>query len=265
MNISLLLGIVVGMVMGVTGAGGGVLAVPVLVAGMGLSMQQAAPIALVAVAGGAALGAVEGWRRGLVRYRAAFLMVAFGLPLTHAGVVLAQKLPQRELQILFSLVILIVALRTLWHSLPGRQQDARHKLATINPSTGRFGWTWGTGVLFAVIGSLAGFMAGLLGVGGGFVVVPALRRFTDVSMQGAVATSLMVVALLACSSILAMLYHGGNLPHPLTVLFVLATAVGMLAGRWALRRVSEMTVQRGFACFLIAIALNWLIKAFIAA
>jgi uncharacterized membrane protein YfcA len=67
MVISLILGILVGAILGLTGAGGGILAVPALVAGMGLSMQQAAPMALVAVAGSAVLGALEGLRKKLVR------------------------------------------------------------------------------------------------------------------------------------------------------------------------------------------------------
>ena len=60
MEISLILGVLIGLVMGVTGAGGGVLAVPALIAGMGWTMQAAAPVALLAVVGGSALDAIEG-------------------------------------------------------------------------------------------------------------------------------------------------------------------------------------------------------------
>ncbi|MCP6726012.1 TSUP family transporter, partial [Klebsiella pneumoniae] len=68
MPLTLLLGALVGAVLGLTGAGGGILAVPALMASQGWSVQQAAPVALLAVAAGAALGAWEGWRRGEVRY-----------------------------------------------------------------------------------------------------------------------------------------------------------------------------------------------------
>jgi uncharacterized membrane protein YfcA len=74
MLISLILGALVGAVLGLTGAGGGILAVPALVVGFGWTMQQATPVALIAVAGSAAVGAIEGLRRGLVRYKAAVLM-----------------------------------------------------------------------------------------------------------------------------------------------------------------------------------------------
>lgn len=89
MLISLILGSLVGAVLGLTGAGGGILAVPALVVGMGLPMQQATPVALIAVAGSAAIGALEGFRQGLVRYRAALLMAVAGVPLTSLGVKLA--------------------------------------------------------------------------------------------------------------------------------------------------------------------------------
>ena len=110
---SLVLGAIVGAVLGLTGAGGGILAVPALVVGLGWSMQQAAPVALLAVAGGAAIGAAEGCRRHLVRYRAAILMATVGMPFTSWGNRAAQALPQRTLLALFAAVMLLVAGRAL--------------------------------------------------------------------------------------------------------------------------------------------------------
>src|SRR3984885_3085361 len=108
---SLILGALVGAVLGLTGAGGGILAVPALVVGMGRPIQQASPVALIAVAGSAAIGAVEAFRRGLVRYRPALLMALAGVPVTSLGASLAHKLPQRLLIELFAGVMLLVALR----------------------------------------------------------------------------------------------------------------------------------------------------------
>ena len=101
MSITLLLGLLLGAVLGLSGAGGGILAVPALVAGMGWSMQQAAPVALIAVAGSAALGALEGLRRGLVRYKAALLMACVGVPMTSLGVRVASMTSQHTLRVLF--------------------------------------------------------------------------------------------------------------------------------------------------------------------
>ncbi len=266
MEISLFLGVLIGLILGLTGAGGGVLAVPALVAGMGWSMQQAAPVALIAVAGGAALGAIEGLRKGLVRYKAAVFMVLCGLPFTQLGVTVARLLPQKWLLGLFSGVILIVSTRLIWQTMsssPPKSGD--HALAQINPATGRFHWTWTSGLLFAGFGAFTGFMTGLLGVGGGFIIVPAMRRYTDVSMHGIVATSLMVIALVGSGGILVALANGAQLPMPATALFAVATALGMGIGRKISPHISEKTVQRGFASVLLLAAASLIVKAVVGA
>ena len=97
--------------MGLTGAGGGILAVPVLVAGMHWSMQQAAPVALIAVAAGAAVGAIDGFKLGLVRYKAAILMAVCGVPFTRLGQHWANVIPQFILMGVFALLMLAVSWR----------------------------------------------------------------------------------------------------------------------------------------------------------
>ena len=97
--------------MGLTGAGGGILAVPVLVTGMHWSMQQAAPVALIAVAAGAAVGAVDGFRHRLVRYKAAMLMAVCGIPVTRLGQYWAHLLPQFLLMGSFALLMQLVSWR----------------------------------------------------------------------------------------------------------------------------------------------------------
>jgi uncharacterized protein len=93
MFIGILLGSLVGALLGLTGAGGGVLAVPALMLGLGLSMTDAVPVALIAVGGAAWLGGLAGLRQGLVRYKAALLMAVLGTVCAPAGVWLAHRLP----------------------------------------------------------------------------------------------------------------------------------------------------------------------------
>ncbi|MEA3084999.1 MAG: uncharacterized protein QOC89_2696 [Paraburkholderia sp.] len=261
---SLILGVLVGAVLGLTGAGGGILAVPALVAGMGWPMQQATPVALIAVAGSAAIGALEAFRQRLVRYRAALFMAAAGVPLTSLGARLAHALPQRVLLALFATVMLVVAARLLSQALPrGRPNhvESRFCVGHINPNTGRLVWSWTTGIALAATGALTGLMTGLLGVGGGFIIVPMLRKVTDVSMHGIVATSLMVIALVGSGGAVATVLHGAPLPLALTLWFGLATAAGMVAGRLASHRLSALHVQVGFAGVLICVALGLMAKA----
>lgn len=86
------LGLLMGLVMGLTGAGGGILGVPALVLGLGLSMTQAAPVSLLAVGAAAAVGALDGLRHRLVRYRAALLIALLGALFSPVGVFLAHQL-----------------------------------------------------------------------------------------------------------------------------------------------------------------------------
>ena len=207
MLLSLFLGIVIGAVMGLTGAGGGILAVPALVAAMGWSMQQAAPVALIAVGASAALGALEGFRHGLVRYRAAMLMALVGFPFAALGSMLAHGLSQPLLMGMFSLVLLVAAYRMALRG-SGRTEhetDPHRKAGQLDPETGRFQWNAPTFLLVCSIGALTGLMSGLLGVGGGFIIVPMLRRYTNLTMHGIVATSLLLIALVSCSAVLLSL------------------------------------------------------------
>lgn len=262
MTLTLILGIVIGAVLGLTGAGGAILSVPALVFSQGWSMQQAAPVALVAVAIGAGIGAIEGLRQGLVRYKAALLMAAVGTLLTPLGIRLAQALPQTWLLILFAGVMLLAAARQLHKKNTDSDESiAPRKAGWVNPDTGRFHWNWPTALLLGAIGALTGFLAGLLGVGGAFVMVPLLQRFTNISMHGVVATALMVTALVSTGGVVSALQHGAVLPPDITVAFAGAIAAGMIAGRLLTRKVSGRQVQIGFAAILVVVAGSMLFKA----
>ncbi|WP_028222863.1 sulfite exporter TauE/SafE family protein [Paraburkholderia oxyphila] len=267
MLISLLLGAMVGAILGLTGAGGGILAVPALVFGMGWPMQQATPVALVAVAGSAAVGAFEALRKRLVRYRAALFMAALGVPATAVGARLARALPQRLLLSLFACVMLFVALRILRQTLR-RNAPAQYAsplcVAHVNPATGRFDWSWPAALALAATGSLTGLMTGLLGVGGGFIIVPMMRKLTDVSMHGIVATSLMVIALVGSGGVLATAMHGTAFSFDVALWFSIATAAGMLGGRLMSHRMAAHHVQSGFAAILVCVALGMLARAVLA-
>ena len=104
-------------------------------------------------------------------------------------------------------------------------------------------------------------MTGLLGVGGGFVIVPALRRFTDLTMHGIVATSLMVITLVGSGGVIATVAHGANLPLMVTTLFALATGLGMLLGRKIAAQLIERHIQIGFSLVLMVVALGMSLKA----
>lgn len=112
MVLSLSLGVVVGIIMGLTGAGGGILAVPLLVFGLQMSVAQAGPIGLLTVGISATLGALIGLKNSIVRYRAAMFIAGIGILLAPLGMWLAQRLNTSVLGVLFAVVLAWVAYKT---------------------------------------------------------------------------------------------------------------------------------------------------------
>ncbi len=263
--ISLGLGGGVGLILGLTGAGGAIMAVPLLVFGLHLSVAQAAPIALLAVGLSAALGAVLGLRAGKVRYRAAGFIAATGIVISPLGLWAARQLPNAPLAIVFAGVLGMVAWRMWRQGSPSAATTAppRTPPCLLNTDTGRLRWTAPCARALAGTGVIAGFLSGLLGVGGGFVIVPALRRATDLPMQAIVGTSLAVIALVSASGVAAAA-AGGHLDGFIALPFTLAAVVGMLAGRAVADRFPPRRLQQSFALFAALVAAAMLIKAVMA-
>jgi uncharacterized protein len=246
---ALLLGLVVGIILALTGAGGGILAVPLLVFGAGIAMVQAAPIGLMAVGMAAALGAVLGLKQGIVRYRAALLVAAVGMLLSPVGLLLAHRIDNGRLSVLFALVLLYVGCRAMARAY-GRAPQAPPRQARIcpcvrDPATGRFIWTAQCARALALSGAMAGMLSGLLGVGGGFVMVPALQRYTDLTMQSVVATSLAVIALVSATGVAASA-AAGHVDWQVALPFSAGALAGMLGGRALADRLAGPHLQAGF-------------------
>jgi uncharacterized membrane protein YfcA len=263
MTTILFLGVLVGAVLGLTGAGGGIFAVPALVFGMGWSVMQASPIALLAVAGAAAVGAIEGLRQGLVRYKAAALMSVTGIAITSLGVRTAHALSGEALLLAFAAAMILVAIRMYraGGNQPAAADLARPPPCKIDPTTGRLHWTPRSVAAISAVGLLSGFLTGLLGVGGGFVIVPELRQISDVSIHGIIATSLLVIALVAGGAVLVAWWHGAALPLNVTIPFVVSTATGMLIGRRLVRHLPAALLQRSFAVLMGVVAVSFVVKA----
>ncbi len=253
------LGSVIGLVLAFTGAGGGILAIPLLVFGLHLPVQQAAPIGLLAVGLASVLGAGMGLREGVVRYRAAGLIGGFGVLLAPAGVALAQRLPNQPLLVAFAFVLGFVAARML---RPPSKIDLSAKDAPclVNPQSGRISWTWPCARALAATGGVSGLLSGLLGVGGGFVIVPALERHTDLSVRSIHATSLGVIALVSASGVSAALLHG-SFDWSVALPFAGGAACALLLGRRIARGWDPARLRQGFAWISLLVAILLLVRA----
>jgi len=253
------LGVAVGLMLGLTGAGGGIFAVPALVLGMHWSMTQAAPIALIAVGLAALTGALDGLRKRQTRYKAAFLMALAGTATAPMGLLVARQLPEYLLMLLFCAIMLIVAYRMLKPLLGlGSPADpTQPKPCQLNAQTGKFVWTRSCTLTIGAIGAVTGFFTGLLGVGGGFLIVPALQRYTQLSLHSIVSTSLMVIALVSANTVLFTLWREPVVPAG-TWFFVLLVIVGMVLGRLLTPRLSARLIQGAFVilCLLAALVVG---------
>ena len=243
-------GLAIGGLLGLTGAGGGILAVPALMASQGWTVAQAAPVGLLAVTLSALVGTFEGLFKKIVRYRAALWIALISIPSARYGVHLGGIISPVWLTLAFSLVMLVVAYRIFFKKV----NDHTGVLCKVNQTTGRLIWNMKTALSLGAIGVVAGLLTGLLGVGGGFVIVPALSKVTDLDMRSIVATSWMIIFLIGGVSISAHILDGFQYPVSVTLTFVLACMAGMLIGRSLMPIVKNSQIQKGFAITVISVA-----------
>ena len=269
---SIALGLFVGFVLAVTGAGGAILSLPLLVFFLGIKMIDAAPISLMAIMLSAGVAAGLGLKSGIVRYKAATLLATFGVLCAPLGVYVAHQLPERALAILFSIVLLTVSwqsfqkfqmTRLLVENDYDNQSDDDEEKAeptcAVNPATSKLFWTASCTKRLILTGSFSGFLSGLLGVGGGFIIVPTLHSISNLETKMIVATSLAVVALVSMAS--ALSYAGnGQILWGIALPFITATLAGMLVGRSLQSKIPSHISVLIFGILSLAIAAVMLAK-----
>lgn len=244
MYLAVVFGVVVGLALGLLGAGGSILAVPALVYGVGQPVQTAIPTSLAVVALSAVGGLVLRERRAEVRWRIALIFGAAGIPAAFGGAGLGQLIPQRWLLLAFAGLMIVVSVRMLRggedHAGACRTQESRINWRRCLPRS-------------VAVGALVGGLTGLFGVGGGFLVVPALGLLLGLGAVQAVATSLVVVLINAVAGLVA---HAGtgSIDYQVLLLFAgAALASSIVASRWS-TRLSPAEVRRWFAYLVLAVA-----------
>lgn len=258
------LGLLVGAVMGGTGAGATILALPLLVFVFDLSLLTALPISLLAVMVTSGLATILGLKQRLVRYRATVLLAISGMLLAPVGVWLSHQLPDQALAMLFITVMFLVGYRSLVDSIVNKATLplGAEVPCAINPVTNRLFWTKPCAQKLIATGGLAGFISGLLGIGGGFVIVPALYKVSNLEPRMVVATSLSVIA--ATSTVGMFMYSvHGPVNWGIAVPFVAGALAGMLLGRRVSRKMPGYLSQRIFAVITLITAFVFVIKMLI--
>ena len=259
--LSLLFGLVVGLSLGLTGGGGAIFAVPLLVYGLGVPAREAVGISLAAVGATSLVGFLQRWRIGQVEIGTGLLFAVAGMVGAPLGSWIAGQLPEMMLLLMFAGLMVIVAIR-MWQRSPTvastesipAQDDSADRPTCRRDATGTLILTSPCAMLLLTLGLLTGLLAGLFGVGGGFVIVPALILFSSMSIHRAVGTSLMVIALVSVSGVTAHLMAGRDIPLDITGLFLLGGLAGLFAGQTISQRLSRTVLQRIFVVAILAVA-----------
>ncbi|MBK0868771.1 sulfite exporter TauE/SafE family protein [Saccharopolyspora sp. HNM0986] len=245
MYLAVVFGAVIGLALGLLGAGGSILAVPALVYGVGQPLQTAIPTSLAVVALSSLGGLVPRERRTAVRWPVALVFGMAGTPAAFGGAALGKLFPQRWLLLAFAALMVVVAVRMLRggdsHAGACRTQEGGVNWRTCLPKS-------------VVAGALVGLLTGLFGVGGGFVIVPALSLLLGLGAQQAVATSLVVVLINSAAGLVAHAGAARSIDYPVLLLFAgTSLVVSIVAARMS-TRLRSPTVRRWFSYIVLAVA-----------
>lgn len=243
-TLALVLGAAIGVLLGLLGGGGSILAVPALVYALGLDLRQAIPISLIVVGVAAAFGAAPKVRANQVQWRLAAIFAAIGIPATFLGSAIGGRLPEAAIMIGFAAVMVGAGIRML--------QDAGDTGTAC--TVGKEGINWRRCAPRSIPAAfVVGLLTGLFGVGGGFLIIPALVLMLGVEMPIAIGTSLLIIAANSAGGVLAHLNHA-QINWAVTTAFVASAIVGsLLAGQFG-TRIDTGRLRHWFAYLVFAVA-----------
>lgn len=249
MVIAIVGGLIVGLLVGSLGGGGAILAVPLLTFGLGLPPHEATVASLVVVGTGALVGIAQ--RRSStstgssIRFTLGIAFGLAGLPGAFLGSRVAGMVDEDVLMSLFAVILAVVAF-TMFRGT--RSEKAAETGDRRTPK-------WRTRAVTLATATATGFLTGMFGVGGGFLVVPALTIALGVPIASAVGTSLVIVAINSAISLGLHAETATSLPWPAIAAMSAATVAGTFAGTAVSRRAEPRTLKLAFAGILLVVAL----------
>lgn len=259
LTLTAVLGALVGFSLGLTGGGGSIFAVPLLVFGLGVPAREAVGISLLTVGSTAFVGFAQRARSGMVEFPTGLLFAIAGMIGAPIGSKLADFIPEFMLLSLFAGLMLLIAFR-MWvtagaesSNLPILNDDNAGPTCRRDPE-GRLRITSQCALLLGLVGLGTGILTGVFGVGGGFIIVPALVAFACMGMQRAIGTSLFVMTLVSFSAVAIHLLAGKEVSLQTTGLFTSGSLVGLFLGSWTAKKIHAPTLQRVFSIAILLVA-----------
>ena len=253
------LGFLVGLSLGALGGGGSILAVPALVYAAGQSPQHATTTSLVLVAVTAIIGIAPHWRAGRVRFGAGFVFGLAGVGGSLLGSHWNEAADPDVLLLAFSGLMLIAAY-AMWRRVRRTAGVAAPVAARSGGAAAATATTAGSRVepmtvaKVAVAGTIVGLLTGFFGVGGGFVIVPALVLALGFTMPEAIGTSLLVITINSAVALSTRL-EPGSIDWGTVVPFTLASLLGVIIGSRLASTRDSSSLQRWFVGLLVLVAI----------
>lgn len=246
----LIFGALIGLSLGLVGGGGSILTVPILVYAIGQPAHVATTTSLAIVGTNALVGVIGHARSGNVLLKTGLAFGAAGFLGAVAGTWLNRRVPGQLLLALFAFVMLAAAAAML------RKRSAT-PVATGGEDYNARGW-----LKLVLSGLGTGLMTGFFGVGGGFVIVPALVLILGLPMRAAVGTSLLIIALNSASGLIAR-FGSGGLDWGVTLLFILGGAAGVALGVRLAGRLPQRRLTQSFAGLIVLVAAYVLYRSYL--
>ena len=257
------LGLLIGLSLGALGGGGSILAVPALVYAAGQSAKGATTTSLILVAITSVIGSVPHWRSGRVRLAPGVLFGLAGVGGSLLGSHWNKAADPDVLLLAFSGVMVAAGVAMLRRARRQRAATASGTTNTDTSTTTEVRADASTIVKVLAAGSFVGLLTGFFGVGGGFVIVPALVLALGFTMPEAVGTSLLVITINSLVALTTRL-QGGHIEWATVIPFTVASLIGVvIGGRLAGSRDSS-TLQTWFVRLLFAVAAYTAVKSAIA-
>ncbi len=263
------LGFLVGLSLGALGGGGSILAVPALVYAAGQNPKHATTTSLVLVAVTALIGLVPHWRAGRVRWVPGLVFGLAGVVGSLVGSHWNEAADPDVLLLAFS-GLMLVAAYAMWRRVtsapPARSVGAAAATAPA-PGSGTAAAAVtevrvdaSTILKVTVAGSFVGLLTGFFGVGGGFVIVPALVLALGFSMPEAVGTSLLVIAVNSGVALTTRL-DGGTIDWGTVIPFTVASLVGVVVGSRLASTRDSRSLQKWFVGLLVIVAVYTAVRS----
>lgn len=235
--LALVLATAIGFSLALLGSGGSIITLPVLVYAAQVPTAQAVGMSLAVVGGTTLAASLLNARAGLVHVKAALLFSVAGMLGAFGGAQLTHLVSPSVLLLLFAALMIVVATMMF-----RRRADVPHD------EKPECHWP-----ICALTGFAVGGITGFLGVGGGFVIVPALLHFAGLPLKKAMATSLVVITVVSLAGLIGQLQRT-SFDWRTPALFLLFALVGMFAGRGFAARTHPESLRRWFAWFVLAVA-----------